>query len=93
MRNRVLVMITALVLTAGVTTSAGAFDRKTGRGAGHVKRVHTSGMNAARTGYGNQFSAPPYQGGYKDLGPLGVQFPCAPHGYCGQGYSVSAWSW
>jgi hypothetical protein len=89
MRKKIaLVAATVLALAASMTSSAIASDLS--HKAKYARHYHGNAMRAAggqegRNTYGDS--------GYKSLGPLGIQFPCVPHGYCGQGYSVSAWSY
>ena len=88
MRKQILFAASVMALAAGVTTNASAFDHShRGR---HAKHLHTGEMRAAGGWKGGNAYG---DSGYKNLGPLGIQFPCVPHGYCGQGYSVSAWSY
>ena len=100
MRNLILAGVAMLALAAGVMTSAMASDHKTGRSGSHVGRIHAGGMHAASARRGSRFASEggweggnAYgYGGYKSLGPLGITFGCG-RSSCGQGYSVSAWSW
>ncbi len=93
MKAPILAIATMLALAAGLTTGAMASHHKAGRG--HVTRVHASGTHgwarhdrgyAAEAGNAYDYSAP------KSLGPLGFTFGCV-HGYCGQGYSMPAWTY
>lgn len=100
MKARILAIAAMLAFAAGLTTSAQAFDHKPGRSGSHVGRVHAGGTHSFRARHGSRFALEggweggnAYgHGGYKNLGPLGVTFGCVA-GYCGQGYSVSAWSY
>jgi hypothetical protein len=109
MRKPILAGATVLALAAGMTSIATASDRNGDGSRSHVGRVHAGGMhsfaarrasrfagvrgfeNARHGGWegGNAYS----YGGYKNLGPLGIMFGCGQRGACGQGYSVSAWSY
>ena len=109
MRKRILAGAAMLAVAAGVVTSAMASDHKTGRGGSHVRRVHVGGMHSFEARRGSRFAGvrgfessrhDDWEGGnvyghagYKSLGPLGITFGCGQRGSCGQGYSVSAWSY
>jgi hypothetical protein len=97
MKMRILAGAAVLVLAAGMSTSAMASNHKASRSGSHVARVHAAGTHGW-TRHGSRFASErgwedgnAYGSGYKSLGPLGITFGCV-HGYCGQGYSVSAWS-
>lgn len=98
MRKQILAGATALAFTAGMTTGAMAFDHKAGghhvRGF-HAGRAHSSGAKSSNRLAGVR--GPIDRGGFIDLGPLGITAACGSyrhqHGYCGSGYSVSAWSY
>jgi hypothetical protein len=94
MKALILAIAAMLALAAGMTTGAMASSHKAGRGS-HVTRIHANGTHGwarhARGYAAVDGSAYDYSGA-KSLGPLGFTFGCV-HGYCGQGYSVSAWSY
>ena len=95
MNMQLLAGAAVLVLAGGMTTSAVASSHKTGRSSSHVTRTHAAGtQGSARHGRlraAERDDAYGY-GGARSLGPLGFTFGCV-NGYCGQGYSVSAWSY
>jgi hypothetical protein len=111
MRKQILAGVTVLAFSAGAMTSAMAFDHKAGHGGHHVGGVHAGGMHGFETRRTSRFSGVRrpeswrqndgshggYQGGYIDLGPLGITAACGSyrykHGYCGPGYSVSGWTY
>jgi hypothetical protein len=81
-----------MALAIGATTSAMASDHKAGHAGRHVRKLHTvRGPESWRQGDTG------YRGGFIDLGPLGITAACGQYhhkqGYCGQGYSVSGWSY
>jgi hypothetical protein len=104
---------TALALAAGVTASAMASDYKTDRNGSHVGRFHTG--TSGRTHHVRRGSrlaggrgpeawypgggSPGYQGGFIDLGPLGITAACGSYppkyGHCGPAYGtpIDAWSY
>ena len=88
MRKQILAGATVFVFAAGLTTSAMAFDHKVGKH-GHAGRVHA--------GAGRNYDVRYNQGGFISLGPLGFTAACGSYppqrGYCGQGYSISAWTY
>jgi nucleoside-specific outer membrane channel protein Tsx len=107
MRKQILAGAVVLALAATVTTSAMASDHKDGRsGVGHV---HSGAMHSFRAKHGSRFAGVrgfesarhgawdggnAYDhGGFVSLGPLGITARCGQRGTCGQGYSVSAWSY
>lgn len=95
MKALILAIATMLALAAGMTTSAMASNHKAGHGGSHVGRVHASGTQGWAghdRGYAAERGNAYGYGGPKSLGPLGFMFGCV-HGYCGQGYSVSAWTY
>lgn len=95
MRTRILAGAAVLALAAGTTTGAMASNHKAGRSGSHVTRTHASATHGwARydRGYAAEAGNAHDYGGAKSLGPLGFTFGCV-RGYCGQGYSVSAWSY
>ena len=97
MRKQILAgaMVLALAACATMTTSAVASSHKAGRSSSHVTRVHAAGTHGwARHGRGYSAERGDAYGysGARSLGPLGFTFGCV-NGYCGQGYSVSAWSY
>ena len=95
---------TVLVLVAGVATGAVASDRKTGKGGSQVGRFHTaasggthhirhnSRLAGVRAPEGWYPGSAGYQGGFVDLGPLGMTAACGfypvGHGYCGPDYGT-----
>jgi hypothetical protein len=90
MRKRIFTIATVFLLAISVTTSAMASDRKSRR-SHHVKTLHT-----VRSDENWRPSDTSYRGGFIDLGPLGITAACGSYRskhYCGQGYSVSAWSY
>jgi hypothetical protein len=97
MRKQILAGVAVLAFAAGVTTGAMASDHKAGRGS-HLGRIHAGGMHGASARRGSEFASEGgweggnAYGGYRNLGPLGITFGCG-RSSCGQGYSVSAWSW
>ena len=91
MRKQILATAAVLVLAIGATTSAMASSHKAGHGARHARNYHTV-RNAESWRPGDTS----YRGGFIDLGPLGITAACGSYRskhYCGQGYSVSAWSY
>lgn len=100
MRTQILASAAVLAFAVGVTTSAMASDHRAGRSGNHVGRVHAGGMHAANIRHGSRTASEggweggnAYgYGGARSLGPLGFTFGCV-RGNCGQGYSVSAWSY
>lgn len=107
MRKQILATAAVLMLAASTTTSAMAFDHKSSRSGHHVRSIHASGMHSfgprhrarfagvrGSTGWGQDEAG--YRGGFIDLGPLGIMAACGSYRskhYCGQGYSVSAWTY
>ena len=109
MRMQILAGAAMLALAAAVTTSAMASDHNSDRSGSHARRAHAGavhgfdarrgsryagirGFESARHGGwegGNAYD----HGGFVSLGPLGITAGCGQRGSCGQGYSVSAWSW
>jgi hypothetical protein len=103
MRKQILSVIAVLALAANMTSGAMASAHK----AGHARNLHAAGVQGHATkhsrvarargieGWGQ--SNPGYRGGFVDLGPLGITAACGSYrhkqNYCGQGYSVSAWSY
>jgi hypothetical protein len=106
MRKQVLATA-VLVLAAGVATGARAIEHKASHGGTHVRNLHVAGMHsghrhrARHAGVHGPESwrenSADVRGGFIDLGPLGITAACGSyrsgHGYCGPGYSVSAWSY
>lgn len=93
MRKQILAGAAALTLAAGMITGAMASNHKAGRGGSHVTRIHASGAHGwARREYASESGNAYGDGAYKNLGPLGMTFGCG-RSTCGQGYSVSAWSY
>jgi hypothetical protein len=106
MKKQILAAATLIALAIGATTSAMAFDdHKAGHGGRHLKAHHaesTHGTAArrsrlARTRNPESRGNTSYRGGFIDLGPLGVTAACGSPSYkgryCGQGYSVSGWTY
>jgi hypothetical protein len=100
MRKQILSSLTMLALVTGMTTGAMAFHHKAGHGGHHVRGFHAGGMHSVGAIGGNRLAGvrgPIDRGGFIDLGPLGITAACGSyrhqHGYCGSGYSVSAWSY
>jgi hypothetical protein len=105
MKKQILAAATLIALAIGATTSAMAFDHKAGHGGRHLKTHHaesTHGTAArrnrlARTRNPESRGDTSYRGGFIDLGPLGVTAACGSPSYkgryCGQGYSVSGWTY
>ena len=87
MRKQILATAAVLVPAIGATTSTMASDRKSG----HGRYSHTV-RNAESWRQGDTS----YRGGFIDLGPLGITAACGSYRskhYCGQGYSVSGWTY
>jgi hypothetical protein len=100
MRKQILANLTILAFVSGMTTGAMAFDHKAGHGSNHARAFHTGGTHSFGDRRGSRFSGvhgPADHDGFIDLGPLGITAACGSyrhqHGYCGSGYSVSAWSY
>lgn len=113
MMRKLVLAGTVLALAVGVTASAMASEQKADRSGSHVGRFHAvmsgrthhirhSSRLAGVRGPESQHpggGSPGYQGGFIDLGPLGIRAACGsyPHRYgtCGSGYgtSISAWSY
>lgn len=99
MRRQIFTSVMAIALAAGMTTGAMAFDPTAGHGGHRVKAFRAGGTHGfARRS--NRFAGdrdPVDRGGFIDLGPLGITMACGSYrhqpGYCGSGYSVSAWSY
>ncbi len=107
MRKQILAGAMVLALAAGVTTSAMASDHNGDRSGSHAARVHAGGMHSFGGRHGHRYAGVrgfesarhggweagnPYgHAGWVSLGPLGFTAGCGQR--CGQGYSVSAWSW
>jgi hypothetical protein len=91
MRKKIFAIAAIFLLTAaGVATSAMASDRKSGRGH-RVRTFHT--VRSAESWHQADTT---YRGGFIDLGPLGITAACGSYRskhYCGQGYSVSGWTY
>lgn len=95
MRKQILVGAAVLALAAAMATSAMASNHKTGHGGSRATHIHASGTygwGRHDRGYAAQGGNAYSEGGYKNLGPLGTTFGCG-RATCGQGYSVSAWSY
>ena len=107
MRTLILVTTTVLVLVAGATGSARAFEHKASYASGHGGALHTVGMRRHAAKLVNRSAGvrrsairhegdPDVRGGFIDLGPLGITAACGSYRskhYCGQGYSVSGWTY
>jgi hypothetical protein len=107
MRRKILATAAVLILAASATTSAMAFDHKSSRSGHHIRSIHASGMHNSGPRHRARFAGvrgstsrgqdeAGYRGGFIDLGPLGITAACGSYRskhYCGQGYSVSAWSY
>ena len=109
MRKQILAGAALLALTAGGATSGLASDHNAERSRSHAARVHARGMHGFEARHGSRFAGVrgfetarhggweggnAYDhGGFISLGPLGITAGCGQRGSCGQGYSVSAWSW
>jgi len=107
MRPLILVTTTMLVLVAGATSSARAFEHTASYGSGHGGAMHTVGMHRHAAKHINRSAGvrkpaswhergPEVRGGFIDLGPLGITAACGSYRskhYCRQGYSVSGWTY
>ncbi len=99
MRKQTLVSLTILAFVTGMTTGATALDRKAGHGGHHIRGFPAGGMHSSGTKPSSRLAGvrgPTDRGGFIDLGPLGITAACGSYRskhYCGQGYSVSAWSY
>jgi hypothetical protein len=107
MRKQILPAATVIALAMCATTSAMALDGKVGHASRHIKVHHGGGMHgfpvkrsrSARLRSSERWRQgdTSYRGGFIDLGPLGITAACGSyrtkHGYCGPGYSVSAWTY
>jgi hypothetical protein len=106
MRNQILAVATIFLLAAGATTGAMASGHRAGYGGSHVRGFHVTGMHGvnghrarlarARRPESWREGGSDVRGGFIDLGPLGITAACGSYRskhYCGQGYSVSAWSY
>jgi hypothetical protein len=100
MRKQILANLTILAFVTGMMTDAMAFDHKGGHGGHHVGGFHAGGTHSSGTKRSNRLAGvrgPVDRGGFIDLGPLGIAAACGSYrhqrGYCGSGYSVSAWSY
>jgi hypothetical protein len=104
--KKILATAALLLLVVSTTTNATAFNYKAGHG-GHVRNLHVAGMHGGHRYRARHARAhgpeswhennADVRGGFIDLGPLGITAACgsyrSKHGYCGPGYSVSAWSY
>jgi hypothetical protein len=91
MRQRILATIAVLVLAASATTSAMASSHKAGHTGRHARNSHP--LRGAESWHQGDTT---YRGGFIDLGPLGITAACGSYRskhYCGQGYSVSGWTY
>lgn len=85
------ILATAVVLTLAVvaTTSAIASSHRGGHAGHHARHLHTV--------RGAESWPSADRAGFIDLGPLGFTAACGSYrtkrGYCGQGYSVSGWTY
>ncbi len=107
MRKQILAGAALLALTAGATTGAMASGHNGDRSGSHAGRVHagpTHNVGTRRASryagvrdfenarHGGRASGNSYgDAGWVSLGPLGFTAGCGQR--CGQGYSVSAWSY
>ena len=100
MRKQILAGVTVLAFTAGMMTSAVAFDH--GGRSFHAGRSH-GGFGGSRfagvRGFGDwrqggrSYGGPYYHGHPTDLGPLGFSFgPLTGYGYA-PGASIADWSY
>jgi len=101
-------VLTLLVgATTTVMASAPKKDHH-GRHVRHVQGLHAGGIHGHAAKRGSRSAAARdlaswrqggggYHGGFIDLGPLGITAACGSYSYrgrhCGQGYSVSAWTY
>ena len=95
MRKHILAGVTVLAFSAGVMSSAMAFDHKAGRGGHHIKSFRAGGMHSFEARRNTRFSGVRgfqswrqndrshggYHGGYVDLGPLGIMAACGSYHY------------
>lgn len=90
MRQQVLATVAVLTFAVGATTDAMASSHKTGHSGRHARNLHT--VRSAEDWRQNDT-----RGGFIDLGPLGFTAACGSYrhkqGYCGQGYSIPAWTY
>jgi hypothetical protein len=107
MRTQILAAAMVITLAVGMASRAMALDHKVGHASRHIKVHHAGGMHgyaAKRSRFVRLRSSErwrqgdtSYRGGFIDLGPLGITAACGSyrtkHGYCGPGYSVSAWTY
>jgi hypothetical protein len=107
MRTQILAIAAMVMLAAGTATSAMALSHGAGHRGTHVRSVHAAATHASHTKRGNRLAGvrgptswsqdqAGYRGGFIDLGPLGMTAACGSYRskhYCGQGYSVSGWSY
>lgn len=107
MRKQILATAAVLTLAASTTTSATASDHKSGRSDHHARSIHASGTHGFGPRHRARFAGvrgstsrgqddAVYRGGFIDLGPLGIMAACGSYRskhYCGQGYSISAWTY
>ncbi len=109
MRMQILAGAALFALAAGATMTASAMasDHTAGRSGSHAGRVHAGGMHSLGARHGRRYAGvrgfesarhggweggnPNGHAGFVSLGPLGFTAGCGQR--CGQGYSVSAWSW
>ena len=90
MRQKILATAAVLTLAVGAT-SAMASSHKAGHGGRHARNSH-----AVRSAESWRQGDTGYRGGFIDLGPLGFTAACGSYRskhYCGQGYSVSGWTY
>jgi hypothetical protein len=106
-RKQILSTAAVLMLAAGTTTGAMAFSHKAGGSSHHVRSIHASGVHSFGHRHRARFAGvrgstsrrqdeAGYRGGFIDLGPLGITAACGSYRskhYCGQGYSVSGWTY
>jgi hypothetical protein len=91
MRKQISAIAMIFLLAASATANAMASSHKAGHAGRHAKNSHP--VRSAESWHQGDTS---YRGGFIDLGPLGITAACGSYRsrhYCGQGYSVSAWSY
>ena len=105
MGKQIFATATVLVLAATAITSARASDHRAGQGGSHVRSVHVAAIHGGHRhrarlarvrGPENWRQDGADSGGFIDLGPLGFTAACGAYRsrhYCGQGYSVSGWTY
>ena len=106
MSKKILAATTVIALAMSAGTSTMAFGHKASHSGHHVKAHHAGGMYghalkrsrlaSVRGSYCWREGDTGYRGGFIDLGPLGITAACGSYRskrYCGQGYSVSGWTY